>query len=419
MSNNGAALLGGLLIGGLVVGAAMSAENAAERQNRRNMRAYGRQQRRVVQGSTFCICGAKMVEGRIQQGVCKCNNLNCQRVLTGQVCYYCPMGANVQQHRKGFFYCQTCAAQLRRQGNQVVNISNNPPPMQVKTVPVVQQAKPVQKRGGAYVVKQGYMSKKGNWFNTAYKKRWFKLWNNKKMAYLTHPGASYTKGYADFTKIKKMEKKGKHGMEVTTPERVWSFLCQSEQDRNDWFITIQSVCMGIKPQVMVPAQPQPQVKYVPAPQPQYAQPQQALPNNGNVPQPQYAQPYIPQAQAQPIAQPQAQPMYRGSVIQQPSNPQPPPSQLTRPQSQSLQPGMVGYNGGNMYGNNNNNNNNNNVNAINNQMNNMNINNQKWENEAPPPAYADASAPSAPPEDDIVPSAPPADDNVNEGAYTGQ
>lgn len=364
-----------------------------------------------------------MVEGRIQQGVCKCNNLNCQKVLTGQICYYCPMGA-ISQHRKGFFYCQQCAAQLRRQGNQVVNISNNPAPMQVKTVPVQQSANayPAQqaKRKGAYVVKQGYMSKKGNWFNTAYKKRWFKLWNNKKMAYLTHPGASYTKGYADFTKIKKMEKKGKHGMEITTPDRVWSFLCQSEQDRNDWFNTIQAICMGIKPQVMVPAQPQ--VKYVPAPQPQqYNQPQAALPNNGNIPQVQYAQPYVPQPQvqaqpisqplAQPIAQPQ-QPMYRGSVIQQPSNPQPPSAQLTRPQSQSLQPGMVGYNGGDMYG----------VNGVNDQMNNMNIKAQKWEDEAPPPAYADATAPSAPSapfEDDIMPSAPPADDDVNEGAYTGQ
>ena len=319
------------------------------------------------------------------------------------------MGANVQQHRQGFFYCQSCAAQLRRQGNQVINVSN-PPPMQVKTVSAANAypaQKPVQKRG-AYVVKQGYMSKKGNWFNTAYKKRWFKLWSNKKMAYLTHPGASYTKGYADLTKIKKIEKKGKHGIEVTTPERVWSFLCQSEQDRNDWFITIQSVCMGIKPQVMVPAQPQPQVKYVPAPQPQYvpqpqpqyAQPQPALPNNGNVPQSQYGQP---------------QPMYRGSMIQ-PSNPQP-SQQMIRPKSQSLQPGMVGYNAGDMYGNNDD------MNELNAHMKSMNITHQKWEEKAPPPAYAEAiapSAPSAPPEDDIVPSAPPADDDMpNEGVYTGQ
>ena len=371
----------------------------------------------MIKQSTFCICGAKMVEGRIQQGVCKCNNLNCQRVLTGQICYYCPKGASVQQHRQGFFYCQQCALQLRRQNNQVIQAK---PAMQVKTVSQVNAypaQKPIAKKRGASIVKQGYMSKKGNWFNTAYKKRWFKLWTNKKMAYLTHPGASYTKGYADFTAIKKMEKKGKHGFEVTTSERVWSFLCSSEADRNSWFATIQSVCMGIQPQPVVkyvPA-PQPQVQYVsappqPQPQVQYAQP--ALPNNGNVPQNPYVQP---------------QPMYRGSVIQQPQNI--PQQQPTRPQSQSLQPGMVGYNVGDMYGNNNNNNNlsqasapsaplnnNNNMNYNNNNnINNNNNNKQSWENEAPPPAYAIASAP---PEDDIQPSAPPAEDQ-NEGAYTGQ
>lgn len=379
MSNNGAALLGGLLIGGLVVGAAMSAENAAERQNQRNHARYNRQQQRL-NASTFCICGAKMVQGRIQQGVAKCNNLNCQRVLTGSICYYCPKGGNVQQHTNGFFYCQQCALQLKR-GGQVI-----------QKQPIVQQQRgyPAQQNNikrGAQIVKQGYMSKRGNWFNTAYKKRYFKLWSNKKMAYLTHPGASYTKGYADFTAIKKMEKKGKHGLEVTTNDRVWSFLCQSEQDRNDWFMTIQRVCMGIQPQIKYVQPPQPQVQYVPAPQPQVQyvpapnMQQPALPNNGNMPQ--YQQPQ--------------QPMYRGSVIEQPSKAKP---AMTRPKSHSLQPGMVGYDVGDMYGKNN--------------MNNNNIQNKPWEDQAPPAAFAA----SAPPEEDVVPSAPPMDDE-QEGNYTGK
>ena len=157
-----------------------------------------------------------------------------------------------------------------------------------------------------------------------------------------------------------MEKKGKHGMEITTNERVWSFLCQSESDRNEWFNCIQLHCLGIQPQVQYVQQPK--VQYVQQPPPQYAQPQQ--------------------------------PMYRGSVIQQPSKVQ--PQQITRPQSQSLQPGMIGYNVGNMYGGNEE----------------KKENDNQWEDTVPPPAYA-----SAPPENDVIPSAPPQEEQ--EGAYTGQ
>eukprot|EP01083_Nonionella_stella_P200484 734116_1 len=155
MSNNGAALLGGLLIGGLVVGAAMSAENAAERQNRRNYARYNRpiHQQQQINTATYCICGAKMVQGRIQQGIAKCNNLNCQKTLTGSVCYYCPNGGNVQQHRNGFFYCESCAIQLKR-GNKVI-AQPKPQPQQYSGYPASNL-----NTTKAYIVKQGYMSKK-------------------------------------------------------------------------------------------------------------------------------------------------------------------------------------------------------------------------------------------------------------------
>merc|ERR1719361_1971205 len=147
----------------------------------------------------------------------------------------------------------------------------------------VMNAYPAQKKKlkGAQIIKQGYMNKKGNWFNTAYKKRWFKLWSNKKMAYLTHPGASYTKGYCDFTNIKEMGKTGKHEMRITTSERVWHFSCFSEIERNEWFDCIQRNCLGVEPAV------------------------------------QYAQQNVQYMQAQPVQplQQQQQPMYRGSVIQ--------------------------------------------------------------------------------------------------------
>merc|ERR1712013_75591 len=243
------------------------------------------------------------------------------------------------------------------------------------------------------------MGKKGTW-NTAYKKRWMKLWSNKKLAF-----------------------------EVTTKERVWCFLNQTESVRNHWFDTIQSVCTNVPLQRA--AQPQPmqqQVRYVaaqPMQQPQ-AQPQQqqvryvqapaqpmqgqfvaaqpmANPNvammNGNVP---YAVQPQPQ-QPQPV-----QTQYRGSVDQgkgKGGGAQLQPH-LTRPASQSLQPGMVGYNGGDMY------------NGGQAQAQSA-VQQQKWEDEAPP-AYAVPSAPRAPLEADIAPSAPPMDDeNENEGGFTGQ
>jgi len=441
MSNNGAGLLAGLLIGGAVVGAAMSADRAADRQHARNVARYNRQ---VSNAPTFCICGAKMVQGQIQQGLAKCNNLNCQQVLTHRTCYYCPQGGNVAQHPKGFFYCHKCANQLKRGGRVIQKnvVSARPAVVQQQMVRPVQQ-RVVQKKG-PHIVKQGYMSKKGAWLSTAYKKRWFKLWSNKKMAYLTHPGASYTKGYADFTKIKKMERKGKLAFEVTTAERVWSFLCQTEAERNHWFDTIQTVCTNVplqraQPQPMqqpmqaqqvryVAAQPmqQPPVQYVqaqpqqpqqvqyvaaqPMAQPmanQSAQPAQAAMMNGNVPYAVQPQPQAPmQAQPQPQQQPQTQ--YRGSVDQgkggQGGGAQLQPH-FTRPASQSLQPRMVGYNGGDMYG------------GGQAQAQGKAVQQQKWEDEAPP-AYAVPSAPSAPFEADIAPSAPPMEDD-NEGGVTGQ
>eukprot|EP01084_Bolivina_argentea_P133972 236398_1 len=93
----------------------MSAENATERQNKRNYARYNRhayQQQQPIQAPTYCVCGAKMLQGRIQQGIAKCSNLNCQQILTGSDCYYCPNGSNVQQHKNGFFYCESCASKV-------------------------------------------------------------------------------------------------------------------------------------------------------------------------------------------------------------------------------------------------------------------------------------------------------------------
>jgi len=350
---------------------------------------------------TYCICGAKMVAGRIQQGVAKCNNLNCQQVLTGRLCYYCPNGGNVQQHTKGFFYCQKCANQLAR-GAQVVQAK----PATVKSNP----SYPAQRKSkGPQVVKQGFMEKKGQWINTSYKKRWFKLWSNKKMAYLTHPGASYTKGYCDLTAIKKMERTNKVAFEVTTSERVWAFQCQNEAQCTEWFNTIQRVCTNVPVQQKAP--PQQPVQYAQKPPQQRQQRQQPVQYDSGPYRPPQPQPAVqPQyaMQQQPVqyvmaAQQQPQPVNYGNnnngnavypnlakpSNQMPSAPQQQPQQQPAPQqpqaaAQNLQPGMAGYDVGDMYGGNGAN---------------------GWEEKAPPPAYAAASAPFAP-------SAPPMEDEGN-------
>lgn len=386
-----------------------------------------------------------MVLGRIQQGMCKCNNLNCQQILTGRPCYYCPKGGGVQQHKNGFFYCAKCADQLAR-GAQVLQAK---PAHVIQAKPAVVKSNPSypahrNKTGGPAVVKQGYMEKKGNWLNTAYKKRWFKLWSNKKMAYLTHPGASYTKGYCDFSKIAKMERKSKREFEVTTSERVWAFQCQNETECNEWFNMIQRVCTDVpvqqrrNPQIKQPAAPQPmqyvaaqpppqgQVQYVQQPPPirydsgpyRPMQPQQVMP-----PQPvQYAM--APQGaqgqmqhnewgQVQPVQQ--GQPMMNGNgnavngvypnlangpAASAPSGPSAPSAPTAssvqsadsapqQPAASSFQPGMAGYGQGDMYGSNGNGNN----------------SNPQWEENAPPAAFA----PSAPP---FEPSAPPMEEEGN-------
>merc|ERR1719249_463950 len=219
-----------------------------------------------------------------------------------------------------------------------------------------------------------------------------------------------------------MERKNKREFEVTTSERVWAFQCQNESECNEWFNTIQRVCTNVP--VKQPPVPQPQPQKVPIQQPPVQYVQQPIPQQQPQGQVQYVQQPVPQRQpiqyVMPPQQQQPQGMngnYNNGVnannavngvypnLSQPAGPSamsaaPAPQQQSA--AQNLQPGMAGYDMGNMYGSNGNGNMNGNGNNG--------SNDNQWEDKAPPPAFA----PSAP----FEPSAPPMDDE-EEGNTTHQ
>eukprot|EP01083_Nonionella_stella_P112551 331247_1 len=93
------------------------------------------------------------------------------------------------------------------------------------------------------VIKEGFMMKKGNVWNTAFKKRYFKLFENKQLFYYkTYENgmASDQRGMANLNVIDDMRKKGKNGLEISTPGREWKFLCNDPMDRDQWWTIISS-----------------------------------------------------------------------------------------------------------------------------------------------------------------------------------
>jgi len=103
-------------------------------------------------------------------------------------------------------------------------------------------------RGETVVLKEGFMSKKGNFWNKAYKQRYFKLSSNRRLAYFKDfepgAGASDERGVADLSDVQCMGKKGTRELKVTTPSREWKFMCESTAERDAWYGTIERLCVS-------------------------------------------------------------------------------------------------------------------------------------------------------------------------------
>jgi len=89
-------------------------------------------------------------------------------------------------------------------------------------------------------VKIGYMKKRGFW-NTGFKRRYFRLYSDRTMDYRHYMGAAQTKGTCDLSNVSKMVRSSPTTFEVTTSGRIWEFMC-SESECDGWFEAIRRVC---------------------------------------------------------------------------------------------------------------------------------------------------------------------------------
>eukprot|EP01084_Bolivina_argentea_P217170 368799_1 len=95
------------------------------------------------------------------------------------------------------------------------------------------------------IVKEGWMKKRGG-LNPTFKKRYFKLFRNKKLKYFDKPNGE-NKGHADFTNIIKMnmennENDNKYIFSVYCENRIWIFELDNIKNRNEWYKCIEFMC---------------------------------------------------------------------------------------------------------------------------------------------------------------------------------
>mmetsp|Transcript_22342 Transcript_22342/g.32548 ORF Transcript_22342/g.32548 Transcript_22342/m.32548 type:complete len:1042 (+) Transcript_22342:150-3275(+) len=90
---------------------------------------------------------------------------------------------------------------------------------------------------------EGYLSKRGQ-FNKAFKRRWFVLDSEQKLRYYARleNGQSKLKGEVDVTSITDVMVQSKE-IQLTTSERVWQFLADSDEDASFWEVVLRSLVM--------------------------------------------------------------------------------------------------------------------------------------------------------------------------------
>jgi len=100
--------------------------------------------------------------------------------------------------------------------------------------------------GGTYrVVKEGFMMKRGNFWNKSLKQRYFKLLENRTLIYYAsfeRGVASDERGTADLSVVDGMAKRDNGGLRILTPSREWKCQCSSDLERDAWYDAIARLC---------------------------------------------------------------------------------------------------------------------------------------------------------------------------------
>merc|ERR1719264_871732 len=96
-------------------------------------------------------------------------------------------------------------------------------------------------KSGNKILKCGYLNKRGLW-NTAYKRRYFKLWKNGKVEYFERAADSAECGHFQITSSDCVEMTSPSTFKVVTGTRTWDLECKSEDQCAQW---IESICSVI------------------------------------------------------------------------------------------------------------------------------------------------------------------------------
>lgn len=96
------------------------------------------------------------------------------------------------------------------------------------------------------VIKQGYFKKQGK-VNKSFKKRYFKLFVNRKLVYFTsHEHGAILKGHIDLSKnvmnIDKIDTESHYLIEIKTKIRLWTFQYDAIKDRDNWLNIFNEIC---------------------------------------------------------------------------------------------------------------------------------------------------------------------------------
>jgi len=103
-------------------------------------------------------------------------------------------------------------------------------------------------KGGKKLIREGFMSKEGKMFKT-WRKRYFTLDDQGKLAYYHNKGDENPIGSVDVKLMKKTERTSfgrnkQFGVQIHTDTRIWKFLCNDEKDLAEWIHAFNFVKRG-------------------------------------------------------------------------------------------------------------------------------------------------------------------------------